>query len=95
MQGPDGVEINMGRVSSTGKVKVISKNGEVANFMPTAVIQHSGQVIRGGDSRGHYTCDVLSRENDWWHTNDKQQPKKINRQKVSKHATTVLYKRIT
>lgn len=91
IQGPSGVELNMDKVSATGDVEIGSKNGIYATYSPIAIIEHSGQVISNGDTRGHYMCDVKRRDGQWYHTNDECLPKKIDRLKVSRKAAVVLY----
>ena len=90
-QGQNGVELNMNKISATGDVEVVSKNGIYGTFSPIAVIEHSGEVILSGDTRGHYMCDLKTKDGQWYHTNDDCLPKKIDRLKVSRKAAVVLY----
>ena len=91
IQGDNGVEINTDKISATGDVEVVSKNGILGTFSPIAVIEHTGDVNSQGVTYGHYVCDVKTKDGRWYHTDDKNKPKEIDKRKVSKKATVVLY----
>ena len=91
MEGPQGVQINNNRITATGDIEILSKNGVFATFTPVAVIEHRGRVNSQGVTSGHYTADVKSRNGLWFHTDDQHMPRKIDRRKVTKNAAVVLY----
>ena len=91
MEGAEGVEINNDRITSTGDIEVMSMNGGVAKFSPVAVIEHKGIVNREGQTSGHYTADIKTTTGFWFHTNDNQKPRKIDKRKVTKNAAVILY----
>ena len=91
VQGEHGMEINSDRIMATGDIEVQSKNGIVAKFSPIAIIEHSGIMDNQGETRGHYVCDVKTKNKIWFHTDDNNTPKKIDRKKVTKTAAVILY----
>ena len=90
IEGAGGIEINNDRITSTGDIEVMSMTGGVATFSPIAVIEHKG-IVSQGETSGHYTADIKTSEGDWFHTNDHQKPRKIDKRKVTKNAAVILY----
>ena len=91
IDGAEGIEINNDRITSTGDIEVMSMKGGVATFSPVALIEHKGIVNSQGITSGHYTADVKTPNGVWFHTNDHQKPRKIEKRKVTKNAAVVLY----
>ena len=62
-----------------------------------AVIEFAGNVESvGGDSRGHYTCDIKDKScGAWFRTNDNAKPRAIKTEDVSNLPYVVLYKKIS
>ena len=62
---------------------------------PIAVIEFSGNVDRiGGQSRGHYTCDVKDKDSkQWFRTNDNNLPVPIDSNDISCFPYVVLYRK--
>ena len=59
-----------------------------------SVIEHSGLLSSGGDSAGHYLCDVKdANSGNWFRTNDSTLPKQINSTDVFKKGYAYLLKR--
>ena len=83
--------LNRNRVNATGDIRVVDNVGSVSYFDPIAVIDHIGSVSSSGDSRGHYLCDVRTKNGVWMHTDDNKEPIQIRRQNVSKQGAVILY----
>ena len=60
------------------------------------MIEFSGSVnSSGGNSQGHYICDVKDKEsNKWFRTNDNRSPVYIEEKNISNLPYVVLYKRM-
>ena len=69
-------------------------NGLDCFFDPIAVLEHRGRIISGGETRGHYTCDIKDKESgQWYRTNDDCLPKIITENEVSKLGYIILLER--
>ena len=51
-------------------------------------------MTKDGQGQGHYICDVKCSDNEWFRTNDNNQPIKLSFQDVTKQCVVALYKRI-
>ena len=60
------------------------------------MIEFSGSVnSSGGNSQGHYICDVKDKESsNWFRTNDNRSPVPMERKNISDLPYVVLYKRM-
>ena len=65
-----------------------------STFKSIAVISHHGQMTTDGEGQGHYTCDVRTKDGQWYKTNDNEVPVKITKRKLSKKCAVVLYSKI-
>ena len=64
-------------------------------FEAIAIIDHQGQMTRDGEGQGHYRCDVKQNgTQDWYQTNDNNEPVPILIDNVTKKAVVVLYSKI-
>ena len=63
----------------------------------TTVIEFAGNVDSvGGDSRGHYTCDIKDKYSGaWYHTKNNAIPKAIRSKDVSNLPYVVLYRKVS
>ena len=68
--------------------------GTRSKFQSIAVISHQGQMTSDGEGQGHYTCDVRTKDGQWYKTNDNEVPVKITKRKLSKKCAVVLYSKI-
>ena len=57
------------------------------------MIEHQGQMTRDGEGQGHYICDVKTKENQWYRTNDNKTPIPIEVKHVTKNTVVALYKK--
>lgn len=90
--GPDGQpQLNSDRVNVTDEVNIMDKSGVPGRFQPIAVIEHSGFMRADGQTRGHYLCDVKTKEGTWFRTSDDKKPSRISTREVTKKATVILY----
>ena len=62
-------------------------------FEPIALIEHQGRMTSDGEGQGHYICDVKTKDNYWFRTNDNQLPVHISQNNVSKKSVVVLYRK--
>ena len=61
-----------------------------------AVIEYTGNMGSGGESQGHYTCDIKDELSQlWFKTNDNRIPIQIQAKDVSNLPYVVLYKRLS
>ena len=90
-EGLHGREINNDVISATDDVQIIDKAGNVGKYRPIAVIDYSGRMTGEGNTRGHYLCDIQTREGHWFRTNDNLRPVYIQAETVTKRAAVVLY----
>ena len=60
---------------------------------PIALIEHQGQMTSDGEGQGHYICDVKTKDNYWFRTNDNKLPVPVLQNNVSKKSAVVLYKK--
>ena len=68
---------------------------KVEEFEPIALIEHQGAMLEGGETCGHYICDLKDEKSKlWFRTNDNLTPFQINEQNVTKKPVVVLYKKI-
>ena len=69
----------------------------MTTYEAIAVIEFAGNVGSvGGDSRGHYTCDIKDKScGAWYRTNDNAMPKVISSKDVSNLPYVVLYRRVS
>ena len=71
------------------------RSGTESNFEPLAIIEHRGRMTSDGDGQGHYICDVKHKNTqNWFRTNDNENPLLISISNVSKRGVVVLYKKI-
>ena len=91
VDGVNGIEINQNRVKATGDVEIKDSQGNTGLFQPIAVIGHSGSIGVGGETSGHYVCDVRTKQGSWFKTNDNQEPSQIAPNQVSEQGTVILY----
>ena len=52
---------------------------------------NSGFMRADGQTRGHYLCDVKTKEGTWFRTSDDKKPSRISTREVTKKATVILY----
>ena len=70
--------------------------GNVGQYEAVAVIEFSGTVGTGGESQGHYTCDIKDKASQlWFKTNDNRSPIQVQTNDVSKLPYVVLYRRLS
>jgi ubiquitin C-terminal hydrolase len=70
-------------------------SGLECTFEAIALIEHQGQMTKDGEGQGHYICDVKTKENDWYRTNDNKSHIQIAQKYVSKKSVVVLYRKKT
>ena len=64
-------------------------------FEPIALIEHQGAMLEGGETCGHYICDLKDEKSQlWFRTNDNVTPFPINVHNVTKKPVVVLYKKL-
>ena len=51
-------------------------------------------MTNDGEGQGHYTCDVKTKNGQWYRTNDNEVPVQITKRKLSKKCAVVLYSKI-
>ena len=68
--------------------------GNTASYDPISIIEFQGSINKGGQSQGHYICDLQDQRSKYWfRTNDNRDPIKINKDEVTKNTYVVLMKR--
>jgi hypothetical protein len=77
-----------------GDISLCDIDGVLGQFMPIAIIHHSGQVF-GNTTRGHYQAYVLDNlTNQWNRTSDDEPPTQIERRDITDQGYIYLYKKI-
>ena len=67
----------------------------VAEFEAISLIEHQGSMLAGGETRGHYICDLKDDKSKlWFRTNDNLNPSEINLCDVTTKPVVVLYKKV-
>ena len=68
---------------------------ETVQFNPVALIEHQGYMSEGGQTQGHYICDLQDKETGlWFRTNDNQKPVPISLNNVTNKPVVILYRKI-
>ena len=68
---------------------------ETIKFEAVAVIEFQGSVSSSGHSQGHYICDIKERSTQqWFRTNDNNDPVSIEVDDVSQMGYVILYRKI-
>ena len=66
----------------------------MSRYEPLSIIEYQGTLSPGGDTNGHYICDVKdAKTNKWFRTNDNCDPIQIEVCNVSKNGYAILFKR--
>ena len=92
----DDLVINRDMINATGNIKIMDASGKQAEYRPIAIIEHRGGFTADGkNTRGHYICDIQTRQGDWYRTNDNFKPIHIHEEEVTKLGAVVLYYKIS
>ena len=68
-------------------------SGTQSFYEAIALIEHQGQMTSDGEGQGHYVCDIKTKNNHWYRTNDNNLPVAIKEENVTKNSLVVLYKK--
>ena len=70
-------------------------NGLHSCYEAIAIIEHQGDITRGGDTQGHYICDIRDKWFRWYRTNDNKNPIQLKISDVSRTGYAILYRRVS